>query len=81
MAGCVVLLLTLVLVSVFVVGIKTTGTIASIALTVTVALLVVGRIAGARERTQRADGSFARQYVYLEDDGSAKNSLRQNLST
>jgi len=72
MAGCMVVLVTLVLVSVFVVGIKTTGTIAAIALTVTAVMLVVGRIAGARERTQRADGSFARQYMYVEDDGSAR---------
>jgi hypothetical protein len=72
MAGCVVLLLALLVVSALVMGIKITAIVAAIGLVLAVILLVGGGIAGARERTRKADGTFARRYVYVEDDGSAR---------
>lgn len=37
-----------------------------------VALVYAGRHMFARERTAKADGSYARQFVWVEDDGSVR---------
>lgn len=35
-------------------------------------LLIAGRVAGARKRAAMADGSYARRFVYIENDGTAR---------
>ena len=72
MAGCVfVLLIALVIYFVFL-RIKATATIALCIATLFVMLFISGRRAKARWRASMADGSYARRFVYVEDDGNAR---------
>jgi hypothetical protein len=72
MAGCITFLLIALVALAFILGIETTRIIVAIALALVVILLVWGRTKGAEFRARRADGSYARQYVYVEEGGGAR---------
>lgn len=46
---------------------------------VVVAFLYAGQRAYARDRAAKADGSFARQFVWVEDDGTARELTTEEL--
>jgi|SRR5579862_7036449 len=72
MAGCAFVVLAALAVPFIVLGLKSTATIVLSVVALSVVIVIVGRTVNARLRASRADGSYARKFVYVEDDGSAR---------
>lgn len=72
MAVCAFVLLIALAISFIFFGLKPTATIALSIVALSGVLLIVGRRVNARLRASMADGSYARRFVYVEDDGSAR---------
>jgi hypothetical protein len=72
MVGCVVVLLIALAISFIFLGIGKTAMIAMFLIALFAALLIAGRRAKARRQASMADGSYGRRFVYVQDDGMAR---------